>query len=329
MHKNYKNLIQSITAILLILLIGCATTQLKQAQTAFDMEDYTLTRRLCRESIAADTCNYNAYLLLSLTHRHTDSLRQAMMTMNLAKKRGLSGDKINQEYSLIYGAMGKSAEAEDRGRIALKWYGLAQEFDPENLSITRILADLNFKLGRLNEAAQNYEKLLTSGRDTLKINPQLRKIKERQKSASTLLVNAEKAYGKGRLKKASNLINRLIKLEANNLDGLYYKYLLEGRQFYESGKHVYKTGALKKLWQAIEALGYASSYREQAPEPYYFIGLSYEKKDKKEYGNAINAFQKAYDLDPSGPYANRSLKKVGELKVLKKKMEKFWGRKRK
>lgn len=317
-----------ITLIALLIIGGCATTPLKEARTAFNNQQFQESIRFCQQAISADSTHLQAYLLLSESFRRTKALKEAMQTIDLAKKRNILGPGINEETAQIYSAMGSRAVEEKRPRSAVRLYGLAHEFSPENTEILQRLADLNFNLGRTQDARKQYALLIQSKADTTGFTKKLAQIDQQEKSAQTHLKKAVAAYKKNHLKTAKKHIHKALKQTSDNIDILYYQQMIEGRQLYEAGKHVYKKGAMKKIWDAIVAFGTAAQYREKAAEPHYYMGLAYEKKDKSEYVNAINAYQKALDLDPGSRFAKTCKARIRALQAHQKKMEKFWGKKK-
>jgi len=314
--------------LMLVLIIGCATTPLQQARTAFKTDQFQESITFCKQAIDADSTDMQAYLLLSESYRRTDALREAMQTLDLAKKRGILGQAINLETAQIYAAMGNRAIDEKRERSAVRLYGLAIEFAPKNMALLRRLADLNLQLGRTQNAKEQYQLLITSKADTSGISLALTEINKSEKESEHAFDKAVAAYKKNRLKTATKHIKTALAATSDNRDVLYYEQMITGKTLYEAGKHVYKKGAMKNIWDAIVAFGNAAQYRENEAEPHYYMGLAYEKKDKSEYVNAINAYQKALDLDATGPHARTCKKRIKALKAHKTKMEKFWGKKK-
>ena len=92
------------------------------------------------------------------------------------------------------------------------------------------------------------------------------------------------------------------------------------------GKILNKKGSKGQLWDAIEAFGNAMMLKPDLAEPHYFLGISYEKKDRNEFDNAINEFKIALEKDPSGQFSKSCRKKIKDLTTRRDKMKKFWGK---
>ena len=82
------------------------------------------------------------------------------------------------------------------------------------------------------------------------------------------------------------------------------------------------------IWDAIAAFGKAAAIRSEVGEPHFYMARAYEKKDPEEFVNAIEAYEKALQTEPEGPFASACKKKIRELKARKDKLDKFWGRKK-
>lgn len=322
-----KRILATVLSVLL-LLGGCVSTTLKEAHTAYEGNRYVETIALCRQAIANDSTDIQAYLLLSKAYRRTDSLRQALYTVNKARKIQAGNGDLQAETARVYRAMGQAEINDGQDALAVKHLEVAAEYAPKDTAIVHLLAEANWNLGRMDEAQKHYEALLEAGADTSQIQPRLRAIEGRVETAEARLKKAVVAYNAGKLQTAKKLLDQVLQAKADDEDALYYHYMTEGRLLYEAGQYVYKQGAKGKLWDAIVALGNAATYRETAAEPHYYMGLAYEKKDKDEYDNAIAAYEKALTLEPNGPKAATCKKKINDLKKHKEKMDKFWGRKR-
>ena len=59
-------------------------------------------------------------------------------------------------------------------------------------------------------------------------------------------------------------------------------------------------------------------------EPHYYMGLTYNKKDKNEYTNAIEEMELAVEKEPDSQFGKLAKKELDEIKKRKIKMEKFY-----
>jgi len=105
----------------------------------------------------------------------------------------------------------------------------------------------------------------------------------------------------------------------NQNDLAYYtKYMSRGLNLYH---HASKW----ELWDAIVAFGKASQFQPDNPLPYYYSAKSYQMKNDKDFDNAIDAYQKALERNPSPQISEEIKSNLKELKRRKKLYEDFWG----
>jgi len=89
------------------------------------------------------------------------------------------------------------------------------------------------------------------------------------------------------------------------------------------GRHHLKRGKVLEMWDAILAFGYAIALRPESAEPVFYMAEAYKKKDKDDYVNPIEHFNKVIELDPDSEFAVMSKKKIKDMMDTKEKMEKF------
>jgi len=113
-------------------------------------------------------------------------------------------------------------------------------------------------------------------------------------------------------------VDQAIKLDKRNKRAYYEKYMAKGLQLYYQGSKW-------ELWDAIVAFGNASSARPDNPMPYYYSAKSYQKKDDKDFTNAIDQFNKALEHNPPDKISAEIKQELEDLKRRKKLYEDFWG----
>jgi hypothetical protein len=62
------------------------------------------------------------------------------------------------------------------------------------------------------------------------------------------------------------------------------------------GKEHHKKGHKNAQWDAIQAFAKAATAIDTLGEPYYWMGLAYEKKDEMDFELPLEAYDKALNL---------------------------------
>ncbi len=122
----------------------------------------------------------------------------------------------------------------------------------------------------------------------------------------------------GQYDNAISWADTAINIDDQNQTAYYTKYMSKGLKLYH---HASKW----KLWDAIVAFGKAAQFEPDNPLPYYYTAKSYQLKNDKDFDNAIDAYQKALDRNPSPKIADDIKSNLKELKRRKKLYEDFWG----
>jgi len=122
----------------------------------------------------------------------------------------------------------------------------------------------------------------------------------------------------GKYENAISWADTAIKIDNHNNLAYYTKYMSQGLKLYH---HASKW----ELWDAIVAFGKAAQFEPENPLPYYYSAKSYQMKNDKDFDNAIDAYKKALERNPS-PKINEEIENnLKELKRRKKLYEDFWG----
>jgi len=298
--------------------IQCAN--LKDARKAYDEQNHTRVIQLCRQAIASDSADVDAYLLLSRSYRRVDSLDMALNTVQTAYRLDARSPEILDVYIGTLVDLGQRAASEDKHRDAMTYFESAESLSPQNPDVLRPMADLYFLQGELGKAEEMYEKLTTIVSDST-VTQRLAEIETRSQDATALFEKGLKAYKNGRFKTSKSFCSKALKIKVDHIDARYILLMADGRL------HV-KRATKKSYWDAIDAFGKAAGLRSDAAEPHFRMAQAYEKKDPDEFVNAIDAYEMALKLEPDGSIADICKKKIKELKTRKEKLDKFWGRKK-
>ena len=66
--------------------------------------------------------------------------------------------------------------------------------------------------------------------------------------------------------------------------------------------------------------------KPESGEPHYYLAQAYEKKDRREFDNAIQEYKIVLEKEPNGNFARQSKRKIKELTELRDRLKKFWGK---
>ena len=312
-----KILSLSLAIILIIHLFYCV--HLKNARNAYEAKDYGQVIALCREAIASDSTDVEAYLLMGKSYRALDSLDQALMTIKSAYQLQPESPEAIAELTRTYISLGDHALSGDRKRQALEYFNAAESLNPNQPTALIRLADLHFGQGDLDMARSKYEKFISLAPDS-SVSVRLGEIEDRTRKASSFYDKGLAALKRNRLKTARSMFDKAVKLKADFDDARYHLLIAEGRL-------QYKKATKKSYWDAIDAFGRAAALKSDAAEPHFRLAQAYEKKNPDEFTNAIDEYETALRLEPNGPFSGVCRKKAKELKKRKEKLDKFWGRK--
>jgi len=109
----------------------------------------------------------------------------------------------------------------------------------------------------------------------------------------------------------------VLMLEAHNPTARYHVFMAEGKGHHKKG---YKNGQ----WDAIQSFSKAAAAIDSLGEPYYWMGLAYEKKDEMDFELPLESYDSALalylpeDIRPKVTSARAALLKR------KKTYEDFW-----
>ena len=299
-------------------IIHCA--HLKEAQDAYKKEDYASAIRLCKQAIAADSTDTQAFRLLSKCYLAFDSLKAALGMIERAHQLQPESAAIIREKCRIHLASGNQFLSRQNHVAALSHFRSAEKLCPDNTTAVLGAANVYFEIGRLEEAQSRYQKSHRALEDTAFVRKRLVDIEERTRKAQVLYQQGRDALDRNRLKTAKNRFEKAVEEKADFPDAQYHLSMTEG-------KLLYRQGSKSAMWDAVEVFGKAASIRPDSAEPHFWLAQAYEKKDRDEFTNAIDEYQTALTLEPDGPRADTCKKKIADLKKRKEKLDKFWGRK--
>jgi hypothetical protein len=78
----------------------------------------------------------------------------------------------------------------------------------------------------------------------------------------------------------------VLKIDAKNASARYHIYIAEGKEYH-------KQGHKNAQWDAIQSFAKAATTIDTLGEPYYWMGLAYEKKDEMDFELPLEVYDKA------------------------------------
>jgi len=314
----FKQLVILTLLILMFFLIQCG--HLKDAKQAFQNNNYQKTIVLCEQAVKADSSDIQALTLMARSYRKLKKFPKALQIIVRAKKINPESVAVKKEALSIHLDYGLKFSLEKENEKAYRQFISAFYLDSTHQEVLIHLADLSMALGHLERAESLYEKLIEKNSKSANWHEKMEEIGNRKSKAQGFYEKALVHYKKNQLKSTKMDLDKALKTNQDHRDAQYLYFLTEGRLFL-------KKGSKNKLWDAIELFGKAMTLKNDLPEPHFYMAQCYEKKDD-EFVNAIDEYQKALDLDPSGRLAPTCKKKIQALKKRKDKLDKFWGRKK-
>ena len=176
-------------------------------------------------------------------------------------------------------------------------------------------ADLRYYLGLSYLETGEFEQALTQYFQAAKLDTNTRMDSI---YASGFTGYAGQLKDEGQYKTAISWADTAINLDRQNSRAYYVKYMSRGLMMYE---HADRWG----LWDAIVVFGKAAQVQPDEPMPYYYTAKAYQKKNDKDFENAISAYEKALKRNPRPAIREEIESNLKELRRRKKLYEDFWG----
>ncbi|MBN4080764.1 hypothetical protein JYT44_00225 [Caldithrix abyssi] len=122
------------------------------------------------------------------------------------------------------------------------------------------------------------------------------------------------------LAKTNNSLNEykaVLNLDPKNATARYHIFIAKGKEHHNKG---HKNGQ----WDAIQSFSKAATAIDTLGEPYYWIGLAYEKKDEMDFELPLESYDKALALYLPGNIRLKVESSRGALLKRKKTYVDFW-----
>ena len=120
-------------------------------------------------------------------------------------------------------------------------------------------------------------------------------------------------------KKTNNLdeYHPVLKIDPKNESARYHIHMAEGKEHHTKGHK-------NAQWDAIQSFAKAATAIDTLGEPYYWMGLAYEKKDEMDFELSLEVYDKALDLYLPQNIHTLVIANRKALLTRKKTYENFW-----
>jgi tetratricopeptide (TPR) repeat protein len=302
------------------LIAGCGAP-LKTARQQFESGAYEQSIRESRAVLAKDSTATDAYILLMKSYLKLGNLDSAETVLRIAEKTIEKTDAIHQLGFEIKQRQARQKKEQEHYQPALVFFKQALSYNPRDPETLEEIGDVYYELGYHDRALEWYTRLDSISQDSIEVAGKIDEIRAAAKTAQSRYETGLNDLEQGRIGQAVETLGQALEVKPDHGPSKYYYHLAKGQQLYNNVRGT-------DLWEAIEAFGNASAVRPDAAEPHYWLGMAYNKMNKKdyEYDNAISEFERVIELEPTGPVAEKAKEKLKELKKRRKLMKEFWGK---
>lgn len=283
------------------------------AEKAFEQKDYNRTVELCRDAIKIDPADADAYFLKGQAFVKLDKLDSAVVAMENANQLMPEKDSYKQGLAQVGILKGDNFLGQKKYRQAVEEYETAAKWYPTLLLYEKI-GDTYHTWGKYDQALASYQKAEVLPGDNLNVRIKIDQIKQASLESERCYNDGLKLMKEGQFPKAEQLLAQAIKLKPDHIEAIYQHHMAKGLLLHQKG-------GLNNLWDAIAEYGLAASLKPDRGEPHYYMGLAYDRKDRKEFDNAISEFEIAIQKEPNGPYVEIAKKKIQECMERKQQYE--------
>ncbi|MBN2010158.1 tetratricopeptide repeat protein [candidate division KSB1 bacterium] len=309
-----------IIGLLLIVFASCAPSN--NATKFYKSRDYDAAIKECQQILTTDSTDVNANLLLAKCYQMQGKPREAVNTLTHAYKINATSYSTGKIRARLIDAKlqySDSLIADNSDNAALGQLTSVVELDTTNKTSVQKLGDFYVSLGFLTQAEKQYRRLLKQDKKRDDIRTKLADIEKQTARADSLTAIAKADFDAYRYQRTIKIAEEALQAKADHKDANYYVAMA-------NGAILYNKGGKSELWDAIEHFGKAMAMHPESGEPHYYMGLAYEKKDKREFENAIHEYETLLEKEPDSPFAKDAKRRIAELTDLRDRLKKFWGK---
>ncbi len=312
-HKFIK---LGLFAFVIATLWSCATPQ-KMMKDALKANDIPRLKQLAEESLKKNPNDPFAIAMMGKVFLALGKPDSAIVYL----KNACNLDPKNQNYRhALHNArivMGDTLMKRDLAFRAAQQYEMVAEKDSTNFEAWRKLGFAQRTLGNYDSASLSYQHALRLNPDADSLQKVLDFFDAAHVQSNLLMKKGQDYLRKKQYKQAMIALEKALKAKPDNKEARYYFHMA-------SGMYYFKRGSLKKLWDAIDHFGKASTLRPEAPEPHFYMAEAYLKKDDKDFENTIREYQEAIRLAPESKIARKAKKRIREIKKRERLYRNFW-----
>lgn len=300
--------------------LACNSSR-KMMRDAWETNDLPLLEKLAREAIQKNPQNAYAHFMLGRVYRATGEIDSALVYYARAVRLAPQNDTCLKEWREVRLAKGdRLLKAKSPFRASKIFTELVKE-DSSYFDAWQRRGLAYRALGWYDSAKVCYERALSLQPLADSLQKVLDFLDAAHVQSNLLTVKGKDLLKKKRYKRAMETLKQALEAKPDNQEAKYYYHLASGLYFY-------KRGGVKRLWDAIDHFGRASTLRPDEPEPRYYMAEAYLKKDDKDFENTIQAFEEVIRVAPGSSWAKKARKRIAELKKREKLLRDFWGKKK-
>ena len=306
--------------IILLIVSGC--TAINKANKFYKEGDYSAAINECHTIIAHDSLNAEAHFMLGKCYRAQVEFEQAIQSLSTAyyiTPKTYITQKAKSELIATRLQFGDTLHSQQKISSALEEYKYVLKLNSTNTPCMMKLGDLYYENGYFDKARDMYQTMLKFDDENKPAKDKIEQIDKRAALAEADYQLGEQNFKKYHYKTAVKFLKKALKNKPDHKDAQYYLALAQGSILYNQGRK-------SNLWEAIEEFGKAMSLRPESGEPHYYLALAYEKKDRRDFDNAIREYKLALEKNPDREFATACKKKIKELIKLRDRLKKFWGK---
>lgn len=303
-----------------LVLISCAA--MKKANEYYRSENYESAIEECKNIIAKDSLNAEAYFILGKSYQALGKIEDAVSTLMTVYQRHPDSKfhpKATRELIDIKLGMANNLLGQEQYNRAIAMYQEIIALDSTNFDAYFNLGRCYEKHGLLEKARSFYLQASQAKSDDQLADSRIGMIDSLSQLAEINYQKGKKFYDQKNHQSARRYLKLALDKKPDHHDARYYFHMTEG-------KMLYRKGSKSACWDAIEHYGKAMMIRTESAEPHFHMAQAYERKDRNEFDNAIDEYQMVLKKEPNGSFAAPSRNKIKELTTRRDKLKKFWGK---
>lgn len=306
-----------ITAAIVTLFIGCAVTT--SPVKLFDEGNFDQALALSRSNFQKDSTNVAALIMMGKCYLAKSILDSAELSFNKAMQKFENNQELKAELIKIKKALIQNYRVSGDEKQSLSKFKEILQLDAADVDALEGIGDIYLKNGFYDKAKMQFIAAFALDSSRVSIQNKIAMISLAADSTDAIVARGFEALDNYQYNQADQLFARALQIKPDDVDSKYGKHLA-------AGLILYKKGGQKDLWDAIEQFGLAATLKPKLAEPHFYMAMSYEKKDREEFENAIFEYETALQLEPDGKFSEICRKKSKELRTLQRKLLEFWGK---